>query len=120
MRELLFKGYSTEKKVLFTGLPMHSIVVEYSREQIKSMHIFEWTNVMDWRGINIYRGDKVQMFSKGEKTLMGYVEYERHLCRYIVRGEKTYDDLSHTGMTWSEEGITLDGIEIIGNIIHDL
>ncbi len=116
-RELLFKGYTSEKRVAFTGLMMHQIIAEYSREEIQSMSIFEWTNVMDWRGINIYRGDKVQMFSKGEKTLMGYVEYEPQLCRYIVKGEKAYDDLNHSAMTGSSEGVTLDGIEITGNCI---
>lgn len=115
-RELLFKGYSADRKVLFTGLQMHQIISEYTRREIESMHIFEWANVMDWRGVNIYRGDLVQMYSKGEPTLKGYVMYEPQLCRYIVKGDKSYDDLSHSAMTGSEEGIKLDGVEIIGNI----
>lgn len=115
-RELLFKGYHADGKVAFTGLPMYAIVSDYTRQEIQKMHIFEWTNVTDWRGINIYIGDKVRMYSKGEPTLIGYVEYEPQLCRYIVRGEKCYDDLSHSGMTGSEEGIKLDSVEIIGNL----
>lgn len=115
-RELLYRGFYANRKTAFTGLAMHQIISEFSREKVESMHIFEWTNTMDWRGINIYRGDVVQMFSKGEPTLRGYVEYEPQLCRYIVKGEKSYDDLSHSGMTGSEEGIRLDSIEIVGNI----
>lgn len=115
-RELLFKGYHSNKQVAFTGLPMQSIISDYPRKEIEAMHIFEWTNVTDWRGINVYRGDLVQMYSKGQPTLLGYVEYEPQLCRYIVKGEKTYDDLSHSGMTGSEEGIKLDSVEIVGNL----
>lgn len=116
-RELLYRGFHPDRKAAFTGLNMHQIISEYTRQELEAMHIFEWTNVMDWRGINIYRGDLVQMYSKGEPALRGYVEYEPQLCRYIVKGENTYDDLSHSAMTGSEEGIKLDSVEIVGNII---
>lgn len=114
-REMLYRGFDKNGKAVFAGLKINQIISEFPRTEIESMHIFEWTNVTDWRGINIYRGDKVQMYSKGVPTLSGYVQYEPQLCRYIVNGEKTYDDLSHSGMTGSEEGIKLDSVEIIGN-----
>lgn len=115
-RELLYRGFRENKTAAFTGLMIHQIISEFSREEVESMTILEWTNTMDWRGINIYRGDYVQMFSKGEPTLRGYVEYSNQLCRYIVMGEKRYDDLSHSAMTGSSEGIKLDSVEIIGNL----
>lgn len=115
-RELLFRGFK-DGRAVFTGLTISQILGEFPRTEIEAMSIFEWTNVRDWRGINIYRGDKVQMYSNGQPTLSGYVQYEPQLCRYIVKGEKTYDDLSHSGMTGSEEGIRLDSIEVIGNSI---
>lgn len=114
-REMLYRGFNENGKSVFTGLKMSQIISEFTRAEIEAMHILEWTNVVDWRGINIYRGDKVQMHSKGTPTLSGYVQYEPQLCRYIVKGEKTYDDLSHSGMTGSEDGVRLDSVEIIGN-----
>lgn len=116
-RELLYRGFRENGTAAFTGLKMSQIISEFSRVEIESMRIFEWTNCMDWRGINIYRGDEVQMYSQANQTLRGYVEYEPQMCRYIVHGEKTYDDLSHSGVTGSAEGIKLDSVEIVGNII---
>lgn len=114
-REMLYRGFNESGKAVFTGLRMSQIIADYTLTEIEVMHILEWTNVVDCWGINIYRGDKVQMYSKGVPTLSGYVQYEPQLCRYIVKGEKTYDDLSHSGMTGSEDGIKLDSVEIIGN-----
>lgn len=114
-REMLYRGFFPDGRAAFTGLPMPSIMADYSREAIASMHIFEWTNVMDWRGINIYRGDLLQVYAKGEPRILGYVEYEPQLCRYIVHGEKSYCNLNESAMTGSEAGIKLDSVEIVGN-----
>ena len=115
----LFRGFWPDKKAAFTGLEIPQILGEYSLPDIKSMTIFEWTGVMDWRGINIYRGDIVTVTKKNSGVFRGVVEYQPQLCRYIINNKETrrYQDLSYSGQTGSEEGIRMDSIEVTGNSI---
>lgn len=115
-KQQLFKAFHPEGLIAFTGLTIPQMCYEYSSGDLRDMHIFEWTGVMDWRGINIYRGDKVAMNLKDKETFIGYVEYCDQLCRYIVKSEKSYDDLSHSAMSGNEDGIKLLSVEIIGNL----